>query len=43
MSHYEISPKERQDEQERDERDFGTQEYDDTAEPEIPQERLDEV
>jgi len=29
--HYEISPREREDEQLRDERDFGTQEYDDEA------------
>lgn len=31
MSHYEISPREREDEAERDEREFGTQEYDDNA------------
>lgn len=29
--HYEISPREREDEAERDRRDFGTQEYDDDA------------
>jgi len=35
-AHYEISPREREDEQLRDERDFGTQEYDDEAEQAEP-------
>jgi hypothetical protein len=31
VSHYEISPRERDDEAERDERDFGVQEFADEA------------
>jgi len=34
--HYEISPREREDEAVRDERDFGTQEYDDEADKSEP-------
>jgi len=35
-THYEISPHEREDEAVRDEREFGTQEYDDEAEKSEP-------